>query len=78
MTLKVFLQIIMALHLSKDESVNAHLCSAIRENVNFVSMIRQCEISKDDFSCYGLYKEKCEQFTGGIDGIVGGYYDKGH
>lgn len=63
---KVFLQIIMALHLSKESEVNAHLCSALRENSNFVSMIRQCEISKDDFSCYGLYKEKCEQFTGGM------------
>ncbi len=59
-TTKVFLQIIMALYVSKDPAVDTHLCSALRENVNYVSMIRQCETSQSDFSCYELYKTKCE------------------
>lgn len=59
-TTKVFLQIIMALKLSTAPDVNQHLCSALRENVNYVSMIRQCEISQTEFSCYDLYRTKCD------------------
>lgn len=59
-TTKVFLQIIMALYVSKDPAVNTHLCSALRENKNYTLMMQQCESSQTEFSCYELYKTKCE------------------
>ena len=56
---KIFIQMILALHLSNDPKVNEHLCPAIRDASNYLEAIQVCN-DLQDFSCSKLYETKCE------------------
>lgn len=56
---KIFIQMILALHLSNDPKVNEHLCPAIRDASNYPELIKMCN-DLQDFMCSELYEIKCE------------------
>jgi hypothetical protein len=57
---KVFIQVYLALTINQDPAVTPHLCSALRENVNFSEMMQQCADVREE-NCLENYLQRCEE-----------------
>lgn len=56
---KIFIQLIFALNLSDNSSVDQHLCAAIRDVKNYKQNIQTCANSGLEIDCLSVVKKKC-------------------
>lgn len=56
---KIFIQMIFALNLSDNPSIDQHLCAAIRDAKNYQQNIQTCAASGLDIDCAAILESKC-------------------